>query len=305
MSKNHLSKSVLEKIKTEQITPTSKWYFLVRNICLIGLVGLFAIFGMLASAIIFHFLNNFEFLEFLLEGPRVFMKVFWIGIPFIWIFLSIFFCLFAGYTLQKTKKGYKIPLLLGIGSIFLVQIASGALLEQSQVGERLDKNFAQRLSFYKHAHARREGLWMKSDEGFLAGTIIEVQDDKILLLDDLKKKRWTVDYAKSRIGPRVELNPEIKIRIRGEKISDIEFKAKRIGVWDRKHKRGPKRHPEERKAQREKRIRENFEITEILTQECQRHFECETPSNYLIRSNCPYESRCLENRCTVVCPKFQ
>ncbi len=315
--KNPLSSSVLKKIKKDNIEPLPKWYFFIRNTLLAGLVGLFTLFGILACAIIFHFFNNFAFLEFLLEGPRVFMKVLWIGIPFLWIFLMAVFCIFAGFTLQRTKKGYKIPVVLAFASILLVQIASGALLEQSNVGERLDRRAAQHMKFYQHAQARREGLWTKPDEGFLAGTIVEVQADKILLLNDLQKKRWEVDYEESRVGPRVELSPEEKIRVRGEKIADDKFKAKRIGVWDRKRRPGrggPRKGAEgwpprgedfeKRRAEREKRIKEKFEITEVLDQKCERHFECETPANYMIQSNCPYTTRCLENKCTVVCPKF-
>ncbi len=29
--------------------------------------------------------------------------------------------------------------------------------------------------------------------------------------------------------------------------------------------------------------------------------DCETPMDYLIRSSCPFESRCIENKCNVVC----
>lgn len=35
---------------------------------------------------------------------------------------------------------------------------------------------------------------------------------------------------------------------------------------------------------------------------CATDSECVTPTSYLIRSNCPFTSRCLENTCAVVCP---
>ncbi|MFZ2038358.1 MAG: hypothetical protein WAV11_00230 [Minisyncoccia bacterium] len=46
----------------------------------------------------------------------------------------------------------------------------------------------------------------------------------------------------------------------------------------------------------------SYKITEILNKSCQKDTECETPGDYLIRSNCPYTSLCLEKKCTVVCP---
>jgi hypothetical protein len=34
---------------------------------------------------------------------------------------------------------------------------------------------------------------------------------------------------------------------------------------------------------------------------CTSHAECETPMSYLIRSNCPYGSKCIDDHCAVVC----
>ncbi|MBU2566844.1 hypothetical protein KKG46_04790 [Patescibacteria group bacterium] len=37
---------------------------------------------------------------------------------------------------------------------------------------------------------------------------------------------------------------------------------------------------------------------------CESNDECRTPFDYLIRSNCPFVSACIENTCKVVCPLF-
>jgi hypothetical protein len=49
--------------------------------------------------------------------------------------------------------------------------------------------------------------------------------------------------------------------------------------------------------------KEKVKITEITDNICQDSSECKTPSEYLIQSNCAYESRCFENQCVIVCPK--
>ena len=46
----------------------------------------------------------------------------------------------------------------------------------------------------------------------------------------------------------------------------------------------------------------DFEIIEVLGQNCQVNSDCEIPFNYAIQSNCPYDSMCIKNNCTVVCP---
>ena len=49
---------------------------------------------------------------------------------------------------------------------------------------------------------------------------------------------------------------------------------------------------------------ESFKIEKVLDVSCQKDSECETPWEYLIRSNCPYTSKCIENKCNVICPNF-
>ena len=47
---------------------------------------------------------------------------------------------------------------------------------------------------------------------------------------------------------------------------------------------------------------ENYTVVEKSNIACNYHSDCETPVSYLVRSNCPYRSLCLEDRCAVVCP---
>lgn len=48
----------------------------------------------------------------------------------------------------------------------------------------------------------------------------------------------------------------------------------------------------------------DYTVTEVLEKSCTKDSECVTPNDYLIRSSCPYTSKCLESKCTVVCPIF-
>lgn len=46
------------------------------------------------------------------------------------------------------------------------------------------------------------------------------------------------------------------------------------------------------------------ETTAFAGEECEVDQDCLTPPEFAIRSSCPYEALCLENKCTVVCPDF-
>lgn len=49
---------------------------------------------------------------------------------------------------------------------------------------------------------------------------------------------------------------------------------------------------------------DNYTIVEVLDVNCDISSTCQTPAGYLVMSNCPYTSLCLENKCTVICPRF-
>lgn len=61
---------------------------------------------------------------------------------------------------------------------------------------------------------------------------------------------------------------------------------------------------EKRDAQKTQARQDNVKIAEYTEMSCDVQSDCETPPEYLIRSSCPYESRCYESQCVVVCPEF-
>jgi hypothetical protein len=50
---------------------------------------------------------------------------------------------------------------------------------------------------------------------------------------------------------------------------------------------------------------DSYDVAEITGEACLQASDCVTPPDYLARSNCPYTSLCLQNKCAVVCPKHQ
>jgi putative hemolysin len=45
-----------------------------------------------------------------------------------------------------------------------------------------------------------------------------------------------------------------------------------------------------------------YSVVENTSNACENDGECKTPESYLVRSNCPYSSKCIAGRCAVVCP---
>ena len=46
----------------------------------------------------------------------------------------------------------------------------------------------------------------------------------------------------------------------------------------------------------------NFNIIEVLDDSCIADIDCKTPAHYMIQSHCPYNSKCIKSKCSVICP---
>ena len=48
----------------------------------------------------------------------------------------------------------------------------------------------------------------------------------------------------------------------------------------------------------------NHQVVEVIEGECTSDLNCKLPFEYGIRSNCPYQAICLNNQCSIICPKI-
>ena len=49
---------------------------------------------------------------------------------------------------------------------------------------------------------------------------------------------------------------------------------------------------------------ENYQIEKVLEKACGLDSDCQTPFEYQIDSRCPFTTKCLESKCTLICPEF-
>ena len=48
--------------------------------------------------------------------------------------------------------------------------------------------------------------------------------------------------------------------------------------------------------------KKDYEIVEVLDVSCTVDNDCITPAHYMIQSHCPYASKCIKSKCSVICP---
>ena len=227
-----ISKKVLEKIKKQDIHPIPKWQFMLKDSFVWSLFGINLILGSIGFAIvIFLLVNNDSVGDFSLTGNI--WQWFLLSIPVVWILLTVLFLFVAFYNFRNTEKGYRFSVgkkvLLNVG----ITILFGLMLYFSGLSERLNNIFVESVPFYTNALDLRQEVWMRPQEGYLSGTILEINQDKEeMLLRDLDGKVWSVDYGDALVKIRVTLKIGEKIKMLGDMSSDTLFDATEIRPWE-------------------------------------------------------------------------
>lgn len=225
-----LPKIILSKIKKENIKPKPRLYFLLKNILFWIIFAASAILGARAVGVIIFIVFKSDF-GFLMRAPGpIFMPLLRI-FPFFWVIFFLLFLLFAAAGLHQTKKGYKLSTVQLVGINILLSLVIGIVSYVIGDAENFENTFRHRAFFYTGIEERIADFWSNSEQGRLAGTIIEAQDNQTLLLDDFSKKRWVVDYSGSKERGRIRLEPGEEIRLTGKVVSESGFKAEILAPW--------------------------------------------------------------------------
>lgn len=227
-----ISKKVLEKIKKKNIHPIPKWQFMLKDSFVWSLFGINLILGSIGFAIIiFLLVNNDSVLDFSLT--KNIWQWFVLSIPVVWILLTLGFFFVAFYNFKNTEEGYRYSVgkkvLLNVG----ITVLLGLMLYFSGLSERLNNIFVESIPFYTNALDLRQEVWMRPQEGYLSGTILEIDQDKEeMLLRDLDGKVWSIGYVDALVKMRVILEVGEKIKMLGNMSSDTRFDATEIRPWE-------------------------------------------------------------------------
>jgi len=221
MSENNIPNQVLEKIKN--IRPTPRWQFLLRDysVWILGVVSL--ALGSLSFSVVLFMLANNDW-DIYSEISNSFFKFLLITLPYFWLVFLLLFLLAAYYNFKNTKQGYKFPFykisLISILSSMLI----GVFLYNLGIAQAIEDSFNRRLPFYQEVFNSRKKIWMQAEEGFLAGYIITLDEEKITL-QGIDGQTWEIYKADDFRCPPMLLNVGDRLRLMGEKIDSQTFEA--------------------------------------------------------------------------------
>ena len=232
------SQKLLNKITAEQIKPSPRWHFILRNYIFWSVFLIFVVLGSIAFSIILYAIteNDFDLLSF--SGSKI--EFLFSVLPLLWILFLVIFSIISIFGIRHTKTGYRYSFLKILSFNILLSIFSGALFFYTGGAEKMELIFAENISVYKSFEERRISRWSHPENGFLSGLILENKSKDIILIKDFNGMKWEINIQDAFIRSKLYLNQGEKIKITGEILEDNIFTAQEIRKWEGRESRRKK-----------------------------------------------------------------
>jgi len=227
MSENTFGQAIIQKIKQQALKPKPRWQFLLKDY-FVWAVGITAVLiGGFAVAVILHMLVNSGWSIYQnMSGDLT--KFVLATLPYFWLIFLGLFILVANYNIKHTKKGYRLSIVKLTLIIIVVSLIFGSFFYSIGLGQYLDYSLTDRMPFYRSLLRHRTDLWLKPEQGFLAGIITEIDSKYNFQLLDIDRMLWEVKADKNALMKQFNLEPGLHIKMIGEVTSPHEFEALRI-----------------------------------------------------------------------------
>jgi hypothetical protein len=230
MSSKKLSKSVLDKIKEEEIVPRPEWHFVAKNGMFWVLFGVTAFLGARAVGVLWFLFFELD-IPFLWRGPDHGVRLLFDLFPAFWVIFVLLFLIAAMTGLHQTKHGYRWSLKRLVVVNVVVSLVLGTLLYAVGDARQFESSMTRRAPFYKGVDSHKEMLWHGPEGGRLAGMIRVVSSNEEFVLVDRDGREWVVDYDEAELKPEVVLGEGERVRMMGVERPEFHFDAEMVGPW--------------------------------------------------------------------------
>lgn len=148
-------------------------------------------------------------------------------LPYFWIFVSILIFVFVYFDFRNTRKGYRYGGGMIVGISLLVALVFGTGIYFLGASRRADEFFIKN-PIYKMMHPGHRMMWNVPEKGVLAGSVLEINEEKALIMEDFSNKIWMVDISNAKISKRVEIFVGANLKVLGKSNAPGEFFAEEI-----------------------------------------------------------------------------
>jgi tryptophan-rich sensory protein len=226
-------KTIIDRIKEGNIKQKPKWYFTSINILYWSFYLLCILFGAASFSVILFVIQQSDF-NLISHMSHSRLEFFLALLPFFWIVILLVFLFSAMIVFRKSNRGYKYNWTYLFVLSTTASILLGTLFFIGGGGQKLEEAFAEKLSYYEGVMDNKMKVWTKPEEGFLAGTLLEINKNGILFLD-FKNQEWDLEYDHAFISPFVSLEKGEQVKLIGEITRTKHFKVKEMRPWNGPH----------------------------------------------------------------------
>lgn len=242
------SDKIIQKIRSNQIKPIPKAWFVFRKILLWFGFLFFIGIGAISFSVILYTVkeNSFDLFTHINHSKLEFILVIF---PVLWLTSLVIFLMASMWTMKYSERGYKKSpgkwLTLSTG----LSLVLGTLFFISGGAQWFETSFANSVEIYESIEEKKIDIWSQPEEGLMSGTIEKV-NTKSLEIIDFAGQTWEIFYSEAFIAPIVLLEPGEKIKINGKKIDQNKFRASDIRPWGGKNYRFPNKSERKGKGMR-------------------------------------------------------
>ena len=191
----NIEDKILNKIKEENLKPTSFWYFLLRDYTLWGMVFLSIIFSALSIAPIIFIINNLE-IEYIKHISVNTWNFLLSTLPYPFILLAFIFTYLATSAWQKTKNGYKFQGKYVLIISLILSIILGIVLNWLAFGEGIEREFANKSGgVFQSIEDKRQNDWFSPKQGRFIGIVENLNDTSFTLTNEKNNFAIQVDFT--------------------------------------------------------------------------------------------------------------
>lgn len=231
-----VSEKVYDRIREERIVPTARWHFVVKNAAFWTLAIVTVFVGGLAVSTMIFLLDGYDddVRHYFGMGRIAYMFEM---LSFFWLVLLCVLAVSAVYMVRHTNRGYRYPLLFLFGGTVAASVALGSAAAAFGTGPQVDAFLLHHAPQYGIIVRHHADMWVRPEEGFLAGSVLETSDDHFTLQDLKKGSCWRVYKLEGSVvrgGVRIEEGELIKVI--GEQGEEFVFYAKEIRPWTGKQR---------------------------------------------------------------------
>lgn len=227
------SKDILHTIEQQQIAPRPRWVFVARQLALLGgFIGSVIIGGISVSIILLSISDvGLGMGRMMRMHPGPFLITY---LPYVWVFAMFAFGIVAYYDARNIKGAYRYRAIAVLGVSILASVIIGGLLHAAGAGRVAERRFAQAIPQYQGLDSRKMHLWMRPQEGMLAGRIVSGSATSTFVLEDFSGMQWTVDASDAEYHGDVMDGANARVRVAGSIERPSVFRATDVFPWERR-----------------------------------------------------------------------